>query len=276
MTASARTRSLGVIGWPVGHSLSPAMQEAGFAALGLDWRYGAFAVPPAGLAAAVAGAGALGFVGLNVTVPHKEAVLRHCAPDETAARLGAVNTLVYGPDPLAPPRGHNTDLHGFRMLLVEAGVDARGRRAIVLGAGGAARAAVWALLEEGAEVTVVTRSARTLRFDDGPLVEHVPWDGALLARLLGGADLLVDATGRGLDPAAAPLDLGPLPPHAAVVDLVVRETPLITTARARGLRAAAGEAMLLHQGAAALALWSGRAAPVEVMRAALAAALAAK
>ena len=268
--SSSRTRYLGVIGWPVAHSLSPQMQEAGFRALGLDLRYGAFPVEPTRLVDAFAGAEALGFVGLNVTVPHKESVVRLCRPDDEARRIGAVNTVVFGD---GVPRGYNTDVHGFRALLVEAGIDARGARAIVLGAGGASRAVVWALVGEGAEVTVVSRSDRKVLFEDGPLVEHVPWDDELLARLLATADLLVDATPRGFD-AGHSLDLSPLGPRASVVDVAaIAQTPLVTAALARGLRATTGVPMLLHQGVRAFEAFTGQPAPVEIMRAALLAAL---
>lgn len=268
---------LGVIGWPVAHSLSPPMQEAGLRALGLDWRYGAFPVRSERLGEAVRGAAALGFVGLNVTVPHKEAAVALCEPDEEARALGAVNTLVFdatGGPGATRPRGHNTDLHGFRMLLAEAGVAARGKRALVLGAGGAARAVVRVLLDEGADVQVATRSGRRLRLAHAPELEHLDWSGPLSKEILGACELLVDATPRGLDPTSA-FDLGALPRHATVLDLVVRPTtPLVATARARGLRAETGAAMLLHQGARSLSLWTGRPAPIAEMRAALDAALA--
>jgi len=271
-------RLAGVIGWPIAHSLSPPMQEAAFAALALDWRFDAFAVEPARLAEAVAGAGALGFVGLNVTVPHKEAVLAFCDADAEARAVGAVNTLVYstGSEGGRRPRGLNTDLHGFRMLLAEAGVDPRGARAVLLGAGGAARAVARVLLDGGAALTVVSRSSRAIAFADRPPIAHLAWEPQPLANALAAADLLVDATTRGLDPGSR-LDLAPLPAGAAVLDLAVRpSTPLVDEARARGLRAATGEAMLVHQGARALEAWCGKPAPVETMRAALAAALRAR
>lgn len=267
--ASARTRLCGLIGWPVAHSLSPPMHEAAYAALGLDLRYLAFAVEPARLPEAVAGAAALGALGLNVTVPHKEAVLRLCVPDEQAARVGAVNTLVFAKE--GPPRGLNTDVHGVRMLLAEAGIEAAGRQALVLGAGGAARAVLFALTSAGAAVTVASRSGRALPLPGLAPPAALGWEA--IAAHLPRFDLLIDATGRSLQP-LPPLDLSPLPRSAAVIDLVVRETtPLLAAARAAGLRAVSGEAMLLHQGAQALEAWTGRPAPLAVMRAALADAL---
>jgi shikimate dehydrogenase len=263
-------RVLGVIGWPVGQSKSPAMQNAALRALGLDWSYVKLAVPPERLAAALDGARALGLRGLNVTIPHKEAVLPLCEPDALAREVGAVNTIAFESDRVL---GLNTDVHGFRMLMAETGV-APGGRALILGAGGAARAVAMALRSTGhPDIRVVSRHQTTITVKGDPLPAF-PWDERILHRELGGTDLLVDATPRGLDPHATPIDLSPLPPHAAVLDLVVRRaTRLVVDARTRGLRASAGAAMLLHQGAASLERWTGRAAPVETMRAALEAVL---
>ncbi|MSP60759.1 MAG: shikimate dehydrogenase [Myxococcales bacterium] len=265
-------RRLGVIGWPIAHSLSPAMHGAALAALGLDWEYLALAVPPEQLAEALRTATDEGTLGWNVTIPHKEAALALCRPDEQAARVGAVNTLCF--DGSGPPRGLNTDLHGFRMLLAETGVVAEGARVALLGAGGAARAVAIALLDLGAAPTVVTRSPRRMRLPGLPDLPHLPWDPDALAALLQAVDLLVDATPRGLDPGAPALDLAPLPDHATVIDLVVRRTtPLTDAAHARGLRAATGTAMLLHQGARSLEAWTARPAPLDAMRRALDAAM---
>jgi shikimate dehydrogenase len=262
---------LGVIGWPIAQSKSPAMQNAALHALGLDWSYVKLAVPPHQLAAALDGARALGFRGLNVTIPHKEAALHFCQPDALAREVGAVNTLSFEGERVL---GFNTDVHGFRMLLAESGV-APGGRALILGAGGAARAVAMALRSTGhADIRVMSRHQTTLLVK-GDALPAFPWDEQILRRELWQTDLLVDATPRGLDPQAASLDLSPLPAKAAVLDLVVkRETRLVADARRRGLRAATGVAMLLHQGAAALERWTGRPAPVEIMRAALEASLA--
>lgn len=296
--SAASTRFLGVIGWPVAHSHSPAMQNAALAALGLDWVYGAFPVAPEALGQAVAGARALGFVGLNVTVPHKVEALQLCRPDALAERVGAVNTLVFPTAAGDETRGLNTDVHGFRRLLTEAGFFAGGSardpgrppRAAILGAGGAARAVAVALGDEGVETHVVRRGARRIELP-GLAFEHHDFSAAELAALLPTVDLLVDTTPRGLGPGPslgqeghygaglpprAPALAYPeqevhlLPHNALVVDLVVRrETPLVAAARARGLRACTGTVMLLHQGAAALEAWTGQAAPLAVMRAAL-------
>ena len=263
-----RTRWVGVIGAPVAHSRSPAMHNAALAALDLDWAYGAFLVDKHDLAAAIAGARALGFVGLNVTVPHKIEALAWCVPDAVARRTGAVNTLVFTS---GLTNGHNTDVYGFRKLLVEAGEEARGKRALVLGAGGAARAVVIALRDLGAHVTVAARS-RSLGLGSDEEPPHI--DLASARDHLADVNLLIDATPRGLADEPVPEDPALLAPDALVVDLVVRrETPLVAAARRAGVRAVTGTAMLLHQGAAALALWTGREPPLDVMRAALDASL---
>jgi shikimate dehydrogenase len=243
------------------------MQNAGLGALGLAGEYRAYDVAPADLPAFVAGARARGLRGLNVTIPHKEAALALCQPDELARRVGAVNTLVFDAD---ATRGGNTDVHGFERLLAVAGAPGSGR-VVVLGAGGAARAVIAALAGRARELVLVSRRAEPLVID-GRAWPGTPWNRLFDA--LYEAELLVDTTPRGLDAQAAPIDLAPLPAHAVVVDLVVaRETRLTADARARNLRAATGVEMLLHQGARALELWTGRPAPLDAMREALVAAL---
>jgi shikimate dehydrogenase len=267
MRATSRTGILGVIGWPIEHSRSPAMQNAALEALGLELVYLAFAVPVGKLPTAIAGARALGVRGLNVTVPHKQSVLALCQPDELAQRVGAVNTLSFDGDVV---RGSNTDVHGFRRLLDEAGGMQPGR-AVILGAGGAARAVAVALEGVASRVVSVSRSG-----DRVPGAEHAAWPASRdeARAIVDGASLLVDATPVGLDPDAPPFEVAGLPPHALVLDLVVkRETAIVRAARARGLRAANGAAMLLHQGAASLERWIGRPPPLDVMRAALDASL---
>jgi shikimate dehydrogenase len=242
---------LGVVGWPIAHSKSPAMQNAALRHLHLDYVYLPFAVQD--LPTAIAGARALGFRGLNVTIPHKEAALSLCEPDALAKSVGAVNTLIFDNDAI---RGTNTDVYGFRKLMEESGISPR--KTVILGAGGAARAVLAAL----PDAIVVARNPRGLKVE--------PWDS--LAQHLPDADLLVDCTPRGLTNEKESLDLTNT--KAAVLDLVVRrETALTREAKRLGLSAATGTAMLLHQGAAALEHWIGQPAPVEIMRKALDAAL---
>jgi shikimate dehydrogenase len=254
------------------------MHNAAFAALGLDWAYIPWPVAPVRLGEALRGLRALAnFAGANVTVPHKEAILPHLDGLTAEARaVGAVNTVVREADRLT---GHTTDGAGLLADLAEAlTFRPRGARIVIVGAGGAARAAAFALAVAGARrVVLLNRSdarARSLAADvarAAPAVEavayqlhHFPAD-----RILGSADLVINATSVGLhagDP--SPLDLGPCRPTTVAYDLVYNppETAFLREARARGLRAANGLGMLVHQGAAAFALWTGRPAPIDVMR----------
>jgi shikimate dehydrogenase len=263
---------LAIIGWPIGHSKSPPMQSAALAALGIEGEYTAHAVAPDELALFVEHAPNKGFRGVNVTIPHKEAVLKLCTPDELAARVGAVNTLVF--DGGDKPAGYNTDVHGFLEMFQEvvAPIDQFRGTVVMLGAGGGARAVAHAIHGKG-KLAIVARTPRDFRID-GVAMTVTPWNDEVLAKLLPRADVLVDATPRGLHADAPAIDLSPLPAHAVVLDLVVaRDTALTLAAKARGLKAAAGTAMLVHQGARALELWTGKPAPVDVMRQALDAAL---
>ena len=259
---------LAIIGWPISHSKSPPMQTAALAALGIEGEYTAHAVAPDELAQFVEHAPSKGFRGVNVTIPHKEAALKLCTPDELAARVGAVNTLVFEGGKVA---GYNTDVHGFLEMARELGAPLDGT-VVMLGAGGGARAVAHAVHGKG-KLAIVARTPRDFRVDDVAMTV-TPWNDEVLAKLLPRADVLVDATPRGLDPNAAPIDLSPLPAHAVVLDLVVaRDTALTAAAKARGLKASAGAPMLVHQGARALELWTGKKAPIDVMRQALDAAL---
>lgn len=269
----ALTRLACVIGFPIAHSKSPAMHTAAFAALGMNGRFHAIAVPPPSLERVVRGLADAGYSGVSVTVPHKEAVVALCARLEPPAdRIGAVNCLVF--ERKGASRvivGHNTDAGGYVDGLVAAGVDARGARAVLLGAGGAARAVHAGLLDAGAaSVRVVARRPDAVRFADA-----VPWQDGALRAALAQADLLVDCTPAALDPAveapmvdALPLDA--LPAGTVVSSLVYHRTPLLLArAAARGHRVVDGRAMLAYQGARAFALWFKRTPPVDVMLAAL-------
>ena len=259
---------LAIIGWPIAHSKSPAMQSAALAALGIDGEYTAHAVAPDEVAQFIEHAPTKGFRGVNVTIPHKEVAFKLCAPDELAARVGAVNTLVFDGD---KPAGYNTDVHGFFEMAREIGAPLDGT-VVMLGAGGGARAVAHAVHGKG-KLAIVARTPRDFKVD-GVAMTVVAWNDDVLSKLLARADVLVDATPRGLDAGAPAIDLSPLPAHAVVLDLVVaRETALVKAAQARGLKAATGAAMLVHQGARALELWTGKKAPIDVMRQALDAAL---
>ncbi len=270
------TRVYGVLGWPVAHSRSPAMLNAAFAAAGVDASYVRFPVAPDALADAVRGLRALGIAGANVTVPHKTSVLPLLdSVDDAARAIGAVNTVVRGED--GRLHGLNTDASGLVRALVEAGARLEGARALVLGAGGAARAAIYGLAGAGAEVTVAARrqeAARTLWHDALSLSDDTGLRTALTR-----ADVVVHATSATLlgdDDRATRLFLAQLPlealrPGTLITDLVYtpRDTALLRAARAHGARTLDGTAMLLHQGALAFERWTGLPAPLEAMRAAL-------
>lgn len=267
-SVSARTRAAYVLGHPVSHSRSPAMHNAAFAAAGVDARYLALDVAPWNLAAVLAGFRAAPPLGANVTVPHKVAVAALVDKlDLSAERAGAVNTLEFRDGRVV---GHNTDGAGALDALHEAGVRLPGARTLVLGAGGAARAVAFALKEAGAAVTLANRSpekAEALAREGG--FTTIPWER--VKGVLHAVDLLVNATTLGLHDEPAPADPARMMPGRAVLDCVYRPggTPLVRAAREAGRVAVPGEAMLLHQGARAFRIWTGQAAPVGVMRAAL-------
>jgi len=270
------THLTGVIGWPVTHSLSPAIHNAAFAGLGLDWVYVPLPVAPGNLRAATDGLVGLGLLGANVTMPHKteSADLADDLSDE-ARRLRAVNTFVVAGDRL---HGHNTDAPGFdRFLRRDVGFDPRDRSALVFGAGGAARAVAFALAGAGVgELSVAVRDAgratELLAAVEGTALRPKVVDFDDASRV--SADLVVNATPLGADGHTAP-PLPPLAPGVVVVDLLYRPgvTPLQAAARAAGAEAHGGLGLLLQQASLSFELWTGTLAPLEVMSAAAVAAL---
>jgi shikimate dehydrogenase len=278
------TQLVGLIGWPVEHSLSPAMHNAAFDALELNWRYVPLPVPPGQIEAAVRGLSALSFRGANVTVPHKQAVMPvvdSIAPNATA--LGAVNTLVIGQRADGTPiiGGFNTDDKGFVDALRQGGFEIEERgHAIVVGAGGAARAVVFGLLWSGTgEIVVLNRTperAQALvsdlgsRHDWSSRLRALPLTSKALIESARAADLLVNATTVGMWPHVEGSiwpDGVPIPTHLTVFDLVYNplETHLLRQARQSGAGAVDGLGMLVRQGALAFEMWTGESAPVEVM-----------
>ncbi|HEY2571535.1 MAG TPA: shikimate dehydrogenase [Solirubrobacteraceae bacterium] len=258
------TRRLGVLGWPVAHSRSPAMHNAALAALAMrDWHYQRLAVPPALFAQTTRALSQSGFVGANVTIPHKQAALALAdSASAVAQAIGAANTLTLAPD--GAIAAENTDAPG---LIDAIGEPLAGRRALVLGAGGSARAAVWALLDAGAaEVSIHNRTRER--------AEQLARDlGARAVARADGADLLVNCTSVGLvaaDDELARLGLSEaqLGEYPLVVDLAYREgvTGLVRAARGHGARTLDGLDVLVAQGALSFALWTGRQAPLEGMR----------
>jgi shikimate dehydrogenase len=274
------TRSAGVIGTPIRHSLSPAIFNAAFAASGLDWAYLAFEVPEGAAGLALGGMRSLGIEGLSVTMPHKAAVLDGLdalSPDATA--LGAVNCITRRGGEL---HGDNTDGPGFLdAVRLDEGLDLTGRRCAVVGAGGAGRAVARALGTAGVErVTILNRST-------GPAEQAVALAGPRAyvgtARDLVDADLVVNATPLGMGIVVStdgsqeplPLSVAELATEAVVVDLVYHPavTPLVAAARGRGLHAVNGLGMLIHQAAHAFRHWTGEDPPLEAMSAAAVAGL---
>jgi shikimate dehydrogenase len=282
-----RTQLVGLIGWPVEHTFSPAMHNAAFDSLELNWRYVPLPVRPGQVEAAVHGLPALGFRGANVTVPHKQAVMP--ALDSIALNamaLGAVNTLVVGwrEDERPVIEGHNTDAGGFAGALLHEGLDPKGKRAVVVGAGGGARAVVYGLVEAAAAEVLIfdveSQRAQVLVSDFSAkqegresLVRTVPLTTEALVESARAADLLINATPVGMWPhvdGSIWPDNAPIPPRLTVFDLVYTpsETRLLRQARKSGARAIGGLEMLVRQGAMAFEMWTGQPAPVEVMRAA--------
>jgi shikimate dehydrogenase len=274
-----------VIGAPIRHSISPAMHNAAFTALGIEARYESLEVAPAELEAWVRSVRVAELLGFNVTVPHKEAIvplLDEIAGDAVLA--GAVNTVVQRHGKLV---GLNTDTVGFRRLLAdEAGTSLHGKRVVLLGAGGAARAiAVVALQDETANLVVanrhVERAQRLLEAVSSlsvrTAVSATGLEGVALERAIDEADIIVNATSVGLASDDVPIDPTLIRAASLVVDLIYNppETALLGAAAARGARAVGGLGMLVHQAAAAFEAWTYVAAPVEVMRQAAAEALAA-
>ncbi len=256
------TALCGVILHPAGHTRSPAMHNAAFAALGLDAVYVAFDVRPERLGTALAGARALGLRQLAVSLPHKEAVMEHLDEvDPVARRIGAVNTATARDGRWI---GTNTDWIGA-VLALERETVLEGRDAVVLGAGGAARGVVYGLLERGARVRVLNRTVE--RAEDLARELGAQGAGPLTSFAEGPRDVVVNTTRVGLREAATPVDPEQIPIGAVVLDAVYDppQTELLRGAAARGARTVGGKWMLVYQAAEQLRLWSGREAPIEVM-----------
>jgi len=279
MAANYKAELVGVLGCPVAENPTGVMQEAAFRAAGLDWRYLTIEVTPENLAAAVEGARAFGMRGFNLTIPHKVAViplLDEIAPE--AKVIGAVNTVRREGDRFV---GENTDGKGFlRGVRTDAGIDPAGKRVVLLGAGGAARAIATELLLAGvSDLLVVNRSrergeamAAHLRATTGGPIRFENWEGT--CRVTEGVDLLVNATSIRLYPdiqAMPDVDLSAAPSGLLVCDAVFNppETRLLRAARERGLACLDGLSMLVYQGVIGFRMWTGQDPAEAVMTRAL-------
>ncbi len=269
---------LAIIGDPIEHSISPAIYNATLPAMGIDARYEAWSTPPGKVAAAIERLRSAAMLGMNVTVPHKSAVMPFLdAVDPIAARVGAVNCIA---KPDGRLTGHNTDRYGFLRALAEAGCDVAGAAAVVVGYGGAARAVASALVEAGAtSVTVAGRSAERatafvewLRAEAGEVrLSAYGWRDGAFAAACQGATLIVNCTSvgmrhgdaEGLSPLAADL----IPGGAWCYDLVYTpmETPFLSDARRAGAKPIGGLEMLVYQAEASVRLWTGREPPIDIM-----------
>ncbi|UCD73346.1 MAG: shikimate dehydrogenase, partial [Candidatus Bathyarchaeota archaeon] len=265
----------GVIGDPIEHSLSPPMQNAAFRELELDYAYLAFRVPKELLKSAILGMAGLGIVGLNVTIPHKLEVMKYLDHiDEDALLIGAVNTVVNRDGELI---GYNTDGIGAVEALERSGIQVKGKRIAILGAGGGSRAVAFKLAESARSITILNRTksravalAKTLGKKRNVEVKADRLNDDTLATTLSEIDLLVNATSIGMWPntGVSPIKKSLLPRGLTVFDIVYNpvQTQLLCDASEKDCRVVEGVDMLVYQGAAAFELWTGTRAPIEAMR----------
>ena len=278
MKVSGNTQIFGIMGYPIEHTKSPVMQNAAFEALGIQAVYAPFSVRPEDLGKATLSLRALGISGVNVTIPHKSAVIEFLDElDPIAKQIGAVNTIVHRNKKLY---GYNTDGPGFLLSLrKDAHFDPMGKKAVVLGAGGAAAAVAMSLAGAGARRVVVAnrdkRRAEVLckriqKFFDRECLPVGMDEVRALYWLIRESDILVNATSIGLNPKDS-LNLNPnsFHPKLLVFDVVSQETALVKLARKKGLKALDGVGMLVSQGARSFELFTGKRAPFRVMRSAV-------
>lgn len=272
------TKNLGVMGWPIAHSLSPVLQNAAIEEAGLDYVYISLPVPPEKLKEAVAGLRAMQFTGWNVTIPHKQAIMAELdAVDEDARIIGAVNTVVNRDGHLT---GYNTDCIGFMQPLAQQGFLPKGKEATILGAGGAARAVIWGLLRAKVKrITLGVRNpAKAARlaeeFAAYGEIQVLHWEDSAFAEHLAVTDLLVNTTPLGMYPhveGMPPVDWTKLKKDALVYDIIYtpERTRFLSEAQAHGHAIINGEGMLAGQGAAAFTFWTGVAPDLALMKRAL-------
>jgi shikimate dehydrogenase len=275
---STKTKICGLIGDPVEHSVSPAMHNTAFSSLGLDYIYLPFRVVRDNLVRAIDGLKVLNIRGLNVTIPHKVAVIPLLDEMEPLAqKIGAVNTIANDKGRL---KGHNTDAGGFLKALLERGVEPRGKKVVVLGAGGVSRAISFTLAEGGAEIVILNRRlemdwavklASSISQLSTKEVKALELNDKNLSSVLEAADILVNATSVGMSPNSnnSPLPARLLKPELVVFDVVYNplKTRFLAEAEAAGAETISGIDMLVWQGALAFELWTGAKAPIDIMKA---------
>jgi shikimate dehydrogenase len=274
MNISGKTKIAALFGWPVEHSLSPAMHNAAFRHLNMDYCYVTFPVHPDYLSEAVKAIRALNLAGVNITVPHKENVMKFLdAVSEEAQFIGAVNTIKNDSGKLT---GFNTDGRGFMQSLSESGIDTKDKRILIIGAGGASRAIGYYLCREAFEVLlfdVDTQKAEVLKDNLNAIKGNVTIavrDDVNSKDFVSGMDVIINATPLGLkagDP--TPLNFELIDKKHVVCDLIYKETPLLNAAKKLGCRTMDGLGMLLWQGVFAFEIWTGVRPPADVMREAL-------
>jgi len=275
MEISGRTRVCGIIGDPVEHSLSPAMHNAAFQELHLDFVYVAFRVRKDELREAILGAKSLDIKGLNVTMPHKNAVMKYLDEiDPTARSIGAVNTILNDEGRL---RGYDTDGIGALKALKENGISLDGKKLLLLGAGGAGKAIAFHAAQEVEELKILNRTAQkakdlaeVLRKNFGKKIGGNSLSAKTIKKELEDADIVVNATSVGMYPTddQSLIDPSWLRPNLCVMDIVYNpiETKLAKDARFVGAKVVSGVEMLVHQGAASFEIWTNRPAPIKVMK----------
>ena len=272
---SGKTKVCGIIGDPIEHSMSPVMHNAAFKKLGLDYVYLAFGVKQTELGEAIDGVRALNIKGLSITIPHKIAAIQFLDEMDTLAdKIGAINTIVNRNGVL---KGYNTDASGFLQALLEREIEPKGKKVVILGAGGASRAISFILAERGADLVILNRTWDKAKVCADRISEifqsearALELNGENLATALGQADILVNTTSVGMDPdiTETPVTANLLKPSLVVFDIVYNpiETRLHKEAEAVGATVIGGVEMLVWQGVVAFEKWTGLKAPVELMR----------
>lgn len=274
MEISGRTKIVGIFGYPIEHSLSPIMHNAAFKYLNIDFCYVPFLVAPEALHVAVEGIRALNIAGVNITIPHKEKVIAYLDDlSDEAKFIGSVNTIINTAGKLT---GFNTDGKGFMNSLSEAGIIVSGKKVLLLGAGGAARAVGYYLSRDASHIFIYNRTpnrAESLKRHLNSINKNIMTvdENSVKEKLfLSNIDIIVNTTPIGMktdDP--MPLNVSLLNPHQVVCDLIYKDTPLLKAASKKGCKTLNGLGMLLWQGVLAFEKWTGIEPPIKVMRKAI-------